>query len=52
MPKDMAHEPTNFDKRQDSKTTHAETRRNADDTPTECGLTREELRAIVIEMIG
>jgi hypothetical protein len=24
----------------------------ADDTPTECGLTRQELRAIVAEIIG
>ncbi|MDB5545647.1 MAG: hypothetical protein JWO64_2796 [Hyphomicrobiales bacterium] len=52
MLKDSAHESANSKARDDRSNLPADQRRNADDKPTECGLTREELRALVIEMIG
>jgi hypothetical protein len=52
MLKDSAHESANSKARDDRSNLPADQRRNADDKPTECGLTREELRALVIDMIG
>jgi hypothetical protein len=56
MPKNMAHEPANHETRLQTKTKpeQAALRRRGDDEDarTECGFTREELRALVVEMIG
>ena len=52
MPKHMTHEPEIHEIHPETNAKAAERRREADDTPTECGLTREELRLLVVEMIG
>jgi hypothetical protein len=52
MPKDTALEPTRHETRTDKPNEKTRDHRSADDKPTECGLTREELRALVVEMIG
>ena len=52
MLKDSVREPVNGKARDDRKENPADQHRTPDDRPTECGLTREELRALVVEMIG
>ena len=56
MPKNMAHEPANHETRLQTKNKHEQAtllrRRDDEDARTECGFTREELRALVVEMIG
>ena len=56
MPKNMAHEPANHETRLETKTKPEQAallrRRDDEDARTECGFTREELRALVVEMIG
>lgn len=48
----MQNENTLADARHDHDRREAEARAAHADAPTECGLTREELRALVVEMIG
>jgi hypothetical protein len=52
MLNDTAHESVNSKARDNRTDLPADQRRTADDKPTECGLTREELRVLVVEMIG
>ncbi len=52
MIKDTVREPVNSKARDDQNQKSADQRHAPDDRLTECGLTREELRALVVEMIG
>jgi hypothetical protein len=52
MLNDNAREPVNSKARDDRKEKSTDPRHTPDNRPTECGLTREELRALVVEMIG
>jgi hypothetical protein len=52
MLKDNVREPANSKARDDRKEKVSDKRRTPDNRPTACGLTREELRVLVVEMIG